>query len=111
MNGNLLMSNPMKIQKVLKNNERLKLIFVFKIFYQNLEYPEHRKFHSCVRIDNYCYVFGGLYFLEYSCKSVENCVWRINLVDLKWEKLDIKMPINSYFHATCSNDVFKFYLN
>lgn len=32
---------------------------------------------------------------------VNNCIWRINLNTLKWEKLRIKMPILTYFHASC----------
>ncbi len=37
--------------------------------------------------------------------SVENCVWRLNMIDFVWQKLDIKMPCLTYFHAACQNRV------
>jgi hypothetical protein len=36
-------------------------------------------------------------------KPVENCLWRFNLNEIKWEKLNIKMPVLTYFHAACVN--------
>lgn len=49
-------------------------------------------------------MFGGLTGqvneLPTTC---ENCIWRLNLVDLRWEKIETEIPVNSYFHAACEN--------
>jgi N-acetylneuraminic acid mutarotase len=68
-----------------------------------LEYPERRKFHSCILVDDHIYVFGGMYSDLETFKPVENCLWRLNLNEIKWEKLNIKMPVLTYFHAACVN--------
>ena len=59
------------------------------------EYPEKRKFHSCFLVDNYVYLFGGMYCnVELNIfTGVENTVWRLDLDNLKWEDLKIKMPM------------------
>ncbi|RNA40279.1 kelch domain-containing 10 -like protein [Brachionus plicatilis] len=69
-------------------------------------FPEKRKFHSCIRISDYVYVFGGMHCdLENNVfRSVENCVWRLNMLNLRWQKLDLKIPCLTYFHAACAND-------
>ena len=66
-------------------------------------YPEKRKFHSCYLIDNYVYLFGGMYCdVELNIfSSVENTVWRLDMNDFRWEDINIKMPILTYFHASC----------
>ena len=71
------------------------------------EYPLKRKFHSCFLIDNFVYVFGGMYCdLEQNIyTSVENTVWRLDLDSLRWEDIKIKMPVLTYFHASCINKV------
>jgi len=73
---------------------------------KNRSFPEKRKFHSCIKIDKFCYVFGGLFcdVEDDVFRSVENCVWRLNLTNLHWEKFDIKLPVNTYFHAACSDN-------
>ena len=60
-------------------------------------------------MNSYVYVIGGLHCDINEIRSVvglvENCVWRLHLDIMKWEKLDIKLPILTYFHASCVNDV------
>jgi hypothetical protein len=77
------------------------------IYLNPKEYPEKRKFHSCFLVDNYVYLFGGMYCnVELNIfTGVENTVWRLDLDNLKWEDLKIKMPILTYFHAACINKV------
>lgn len=59
-------------------------------------------------MNEFVYVFGGMLCdLENNeFRSVENCVWRLNLKNFRWQKLDIKIPCLTYFHAACANDVF-----
>ena len=70
-------------------------------------FPEKRKFHSCHLIDNYIYLFGGIHtdVIMNIFHIVENCVWRLNMLDLKWTKMEqLKMPVLTYFHASCANN-------
>ena len=35
----------------------------------------------------------------------ENCVWKLSMSDMRWSRLDIKMPVHTHFHASCMNNV------
>lgn len=52
-------------------------------------------------------MFGGVYFDSEvgELALVENCVWKFDLNDLRWQKLDIKMPLLTYFHAATVTQV------
>lgn len=65
-------------------------------------YPEKRKFHSCLRVDHFAYMFGGMYCnLEdnWVFRSVDNCVWQLNMIDLRWRRLNMPMTCLTSFHA------------
>lgn len=84
-----------------------KIIFKY-IFNVYIEYPERRKFHSCFTIGNYIYVFGGICTVGNSVfnmrtKMVPNFVWRLDMRELRWQKLDIKIPVMTYFHGACEH--------
>lgn len=71
-------------------------------------YPQKRKFHSCHLMDNHVYIFGGITTnIELDQFSlVENCTWRLSLVDMRWHKLTkLKMLVPTYFQASCQNNV------
>ena len=34
-------------------------------------------------------------------KMVSNFVWRLDMNNFRWQKLDIKIPVITYFHAAC----------
>jgi hypothetical protein len=79
---------------------------IFQVF------PLKRKFHSCILIDNYAYLFGGMHsdFERNLFCAVDNLVWRLDLDELRWQRLNIKMPVLTYFHAACATNVFSFIL-
>jgi hypothetical protein len=62
------------------------------------------------------YVFGGITSDKLtdnepiSIRLVDNTVWRLNLEDMRWQRLDITFPEVSYFHASCVDRVFQNFL-
>ena len=77
------------------------------IFLFEQVFPLKRKFHSCILIDHFAYVFGGMHCdtdNNLFC-AVDNFVWRLDLNKLRWQRLDIKMPVLTYFHAACATNV------
>ncbi|CAF0839649.1 unnamed protein product [Brachionus calyciflorus] len=68
-------------------------------------YPEKRKFHSCIQIDEYVYVLGGMHCdVENNVfQAVENCLWRLDMSEMRWQMLNIQIPCLTYFHAACAN--------
>lgn len=70
------------------------------------KYPIQRKFHSCIKVDNYIYMFGGMHCdVERNIFTVvDNAMWRLELNELRWQRLMIKMPCLTYFHAACTNN-------
>jgi N-acetylneuraminic acid mutarotase len=53
------------------------------------------------------YLFGGVFYdwEKNELVLVENCIWKLDLNDLRWQKLDIKMPLLTYFHAAAITQV------
>ncbi len=81
------------------------LVFYLFVFFQ--AYPDKRKFHSCLKSNNDVYVFGGVYYTigQDELTQVENRVWKLDLNTFKWKKLKIKMPKNTFFHASAITSV------
>ena len=50
-------------------------------------------------------MFGGHYVEDNFPVLVEKNMWRINLETFTWERLNIEMPIVTYFHASALSNV------
>ncbi|CAK5091715.1 unnamed protein product [Meloidogyne enterolobii] len=77
----------------------------------NFGFPLGRKCHSLVQLDDDVYIIGGCrdnleqqlqhpHHQLITKQQLLNDVWRFNLNNLKWKKLQTNLPIPVYFHSS-----------
>lgn len=62
-------------------------------------YPEARLCHGSVQIENDVYICGG-----HDGRTIFSDIWKINLKQLEWKRLNVELPIPLYFHSVAMSE-------
>ena len=73
-------------------------------------FPRSRSSFGCELLDNYIYIFGGRHYTKQGGEWALNSCWRLDLEQKAWERLNLTLPIDVYFHTSCLSSTGYVYL-
>ena len=73
-------------------------------------FPRSRSSFGCELLHNNIYIFGGRHYTKQGGEWALNSCWRLDLELKTWERLNLTLPIDVYFHTSCLSSAGYVYL-